>query len=572
MPPFRLSALGAAVLAVLACGGGADGVTGPRVPAAIVLIPNHPEVPQGLTLQLTATVVDANGREIRNQAVAFSSSDNQVLTVNGHGLVTSVGPVAVARITADLNGLTDFVEVVVTQRAAALEVTPNPLILNRDQSRQLGVVLRDFIGDPVFTASVPQFVPGNTLITVDPNGLVQAGAATGTTTLTVTLGSFTVQVPVTVAIIPTTIEVVPTDLILSPGASSVPLAVTVRDAVGVPIVGAPVTFTSNAPAVFSVSPGGVVTSLGPNGSGTVTVASGSLSTPVGVFVGAGPAGNIVQTTMVPGAAYGAAITDAGAMVVSLASGPSVVRGDLPAFTFPTTVTVPFQPLGVAVNHAGTRAYAGTSAGVAVIDLVTNTLLTSFAFGGPGNNVIAVAVSDDDQTLYVGANGWVWKVDAATGQAVDSVSVNTGLHLALHPSQPLLYVSVPYVDRVMEVNTTTMDTVRSFGPGSTIQAIAVAPNGAELYVANESSGLDVYDLSTGRKTQSVQVGGAFGLVASSSFIYLTQALPGKVTILDRVARVVLKRITVNGVPRRPALNAAGTMLVVPNESGWVDFIQ
>ena len=75
----RASFLAATLL--LACGED----LGPRVPAAIVVTPDAPQVALAETLRLSATVVDAAGGRIDGQAVTFRSSDETVLTVDDTG-------------------------------------------------------------------------------------------------------------------------------------------------------------------------------------------------------------------------------------------------------------------------------------------------------------------------------------------------------------------------------------------------------------------------------------------------------------------------------------------------------
>jgi DNA-binding beta-propeller fold protein YncE len=116
--------------------------------------------------------------------------------------------------------------------------------------------------------------------------------------------------------------------------------------------------------------------------------------------------------------------------------------------------------------------------------------------------------------------------------------------------------------------------RSFAPNSTPQALAVAADGSELYVANEgASRVESYDLVTGvQGTPFATVGGAFGLALSGDVLVATLSGVGKVELFNRVTRERIATVTTGGVPRRPALNAAGTVIVVPNESYRVDFIQ
>src|SRR3954454_15281374 len=121
----RLPVLIAAALSVVSCG--SEPMEPRRVPAAIVILPNAPSLPQKSTKQLIATVVDAAGREIAGETVTYESSDTTVLTVSSSGLLLSVGPVGSATITARDGDLTGTVDAGVTLLPNTITVSPNPV-------------------------------------------------------------------------------------------------------------------------------------------------------------------------------------------------------------------------------------------------------------------------------------------------------------------------------------------------------------------------------------------------------------------------------------------------------------
>jgi hypothetical protein len=567
-PRFAAGPLLAITLSI-ACGG--NDSTGPVVPANIVITPNHPDVGQGLSLQLTGTVVDATGRAIPGTLPFFTSADPQIATVTAGGLVHSPGPTGQVRITAEFAGVTNFVDLAVRQRIVKLVVTPDHLTLNRYLTSYLQLQMQDFLGNPGYT--LPTFVSSDTdVVTTDPFGGIHAKGVSGQATVTVGIDSLTATVPVTVTQIPSTIGLATPNLVIHPGASG-QLIASVRDLHGDPITGAILTYVSSAPSVFSVSATGLVTSLGPTGSGTVTITGDTLVASAGIFVGDGPAGVLVHTTPLGMAAYEAAVATSGRMAVSGVTGSAGLLGTLPAYDFPGTVTVDPSPLGVAVNHAGTRAYIAGQPSIAVIDLSTGSRLGDLTGFGGGTR-FSVAVSGDDQRLYVGTDYGVYAMDLTTGQAVDSIATSTALFLALDPAHPRLYVSVDG-GQVMEILLgPTMTAGRTFAVTAGPKGIGVAPDGSELYATSEGGGvLEVWNLASGQRTQSVTLqGGGFGLAVSQDRIAVAESVAGLVQLFDRASRVPAGVVAVGGTPRRPAWDASGTMLVVPNEAGWVDFIQ
>ena len=546
---------------------------GPRVPANIVIVPNQPVVPQGLTLALTATVVDAAGRAIGGKVITFTSLDTLTATVSASGVVTSRGPLGTARIRAESGGLSAQVIVGIGQRIVSIAVSPDTLRLNTGGSGFLTPTGLDAAGALALVPSDFTFTSSDTTrVVVATPGYVASVGSAGTATITVAFDTFSVNVPVIIAQIPTAIAVSPAAVVILPGASQ-QLGVTLRDALGMPIPGATFQFSGDAPALFSVSSTGLVTSLGPTGAGTITVVlpGDTLVAQVPVRIGNGPFGVLAQRTSVAGPGYASAVSAAGAMIVSLPTTTNGLRGDLPAYTL-SAVAGLSDPLGVAINPAGTLGYfALRSGGVAVLDLATNTLQAPLT--GISGAALSVAVSADGQSLFAGGDTEIYKFDAATGTLLDSAAINSVVHLAVHPTQALLYASSAS-GLVAEINTATMAQVRSFSGITFPQAVAVAPDGSELYVADEG-GLQVkaFNLATGlAATSFVTAAGSFGLAATGSLLVATESSSGQVELFDRVSRVRFALMSTGGTPRRPAVNAAGDVIVVPNEGGWVDFIR
>ena len=165
-------------------------------------------------------------------------------------------------------------------------------------------------------------------------------------------GRADVQVPVTVRQIPTRLEVTPSSVVIPPGGQQ-ELAAVVVDTFGVPIAGQAITYSTNAPAVATVSSGGVVRGV-VAGSAIVTVLSGSLSATVGVFVGNPPPGNILATVPLAGTLSGARARGDRYFVTGL--GGQLFGGQGTGLDFPLALEIGGQAFDVEVNAAGTRAY------------------------------------------------------------------------------------------------------------------------------------------------------------------------------------------------------------------------
>lgn len=551
----------------LACSSDSDDGS-PRVPAGIVITPNQPRVAQGLSLKLKVQVVDATGREIPGKHPLITSGDESLLTVDQTGRVTSVGALGTVHLTADLDGLTGSVDVAIVQRIVSLTVVPDSVVLNQGLSTSLQVSLLDYLGIPASPYEALVFQSQNPgLVTVDINGTVVAGNTAGKTTITVRMDTLEAVVPVRVGIIPAEIIVNPSSVTLTASGTQ-QLTVQVKDQAGNIIPSPILNYSASNSAVFTVSSAGLVTSVGPNGGGVVRIQLENLEQDISVRVGPSPAALIVaHTTQTTQSMYEVDIGAGGQMVVSEPNAGVAVRGTLPGFDLPTSYSTSYLPLGVAVNHAGTRAYIGSTEKLSIINLANNTEVKSLPLGG--GDKLAVVVSSDDKTAYVGTSLLVYRIDLTTNTVADSFQVNgSASFLALHPTQAKLYVSEGIV-RELDLNTRK---VTPFPGGNFVKDIGLSPDGSELYASSEGDGhLEVFSTATGRRIQSIQTTtGAFGLAASAKWIVVAGG--GGVTIFDRASRLPISTLSVGGTPRRPAIDPGQTTIVVPNEAGWVDFIK
>ena len=118
-------------------------------------------------------------------------------------------------------------------------------------------------------------------------------------------------------------------------------------------------------------------------------------------------------------------------------------------------------------------------------------------------------------------------------------------------------------------------LRRFATGQRPQGLAVSPDGAELYVADEREHeVKIWDLKSGTLRTSVALAGPawdLQLTPDSTQIYVS-LLDGALQILDRADRSVVRTVRLGGRPRRIGFDRAGTTAVVANEAGWVDILR
>ncbi|MGH7675459.1 MAG: YncE family protein, partial [Gemmatimonadales bacterium] len=109
---------------------------------------------------------------------------------------------------------------------------------------------------------------------------------------------------------------------------------------------------------------------------------------------------------------------------------------------------------------------------------------------------------------------------------------------------------------------------------TPQDIEVSADGNTLYIANEAGWLDVRDITSGARTDSIPVPAAFALAVTpdGAQIWITQSALGSVTVVDRASRAIAQRIYTLGTPRHIAFAPGGSVALIANEQGFVQVIE
>jgi uncharacterized protein YjdB len=574
--------LGVAAAVLLACG---DDL-GPRIPAAILVTPEAPRVPLAGTLQLAATVVDASGREITGHTVTFQSSDTTVLTVDDSGLLTSVGGTGSSLISAVSGDITAEVEAAVALPPSAIVVSPRSLELDTGQEAGLAFTVTDENGEPVpgaqvaFQGSDPAIVR---VVAVDWSDeiLFVTGLGIGTATVTLTRDGLRTEVPVTVGRFPTFAAITPSNLVLSSGGSQ-QVTAALFDRTGDEIdVLSPFTWSSSDEAVVTVSPAGLVTSVGPEGSAVITATTDTFTATLLVFVGTPPAGERLARVELPWA-DGLAVTPDGRYFVS---GSDVfAAGALPDFALPVQISVPGTASDIVVNADVTRAYlVGTmnesfERGVLVMDLTTNSRVdfipVSLGYAWAG------ALSADGSVLTVGTDAGFERIDVATKVSLGGTAVGSIAKITPHPSRPLLYASGGA--GVLELDRNSGEIIRRF-PGG-VNGHVVTPDGTRLYTIGSGSGIGVWNLETGAKERrpSTVWGTDVTISPDGRFLYVlfgtSHTVDNSVVyVVDPASGTLLRRVVLGGLARRIAMSADGIAVIsnegaVAEEIGWVDFVR
>src|SRR6266540_2456443 len=228
--------------------------------ASVTVTPPSAVIPQGQTLQLTATPIDTSGTPMTGQAVAWASSNGAVATVNGSGLVSAMAP-GLATITATSGGKSGTAAITVTSvPVAAVDVAPAVATIPQGQTTQLTATPKDAAGNPLSGRAVSWTSSNTAVATVSASGLV-TGVTAGAATITATSEGQSGSAAVTVAAVPVpvaSVAVSPATASIQAG-QTVQLTATPKDAGGNTLSGRTVSWASSNTGVATVNSSGLVT-------------------------------------------------------------------------------------------------------------------------------------------------------------------------------------------------------------------------------------------------------------------------------------------------------------------------
>lgn len=449
-------------------------------------------------------------------------------------------------------------------------VSPDSIALARYDSVHLTVSVLDQNGALLPGAAVTFQSINSAIATVSPSGVVHSAGPVGVTSITLSSASLHKSIPVVITSVPHAIRLSPTDTAITMNGSFTLHAVVV-DSFGDSVANQPRTFAVTDSAIASISNTGLVTAK-THGQTTLTVQSGTFFAAANLLV---LDSNVVAHIPWGNAPYGVAASSTGVVYVTAILGPAVRRINMSTFAFSDSIQVGGNPAQVAFATTATALVTKRLSGsVGFIDVPSHTQTDTMAIPGA---LYPIRISSDGSTAYVTSTaGWLYKVDVASKSVIDSVSSpDPSLQMTLGPGDSLIYVSHEAAGTVTEVRTSTMAVVRTFSPGGTPQGLAVAPDGSELYIADEAGPLHVWSLTSGTQTDTVATGGStFGVALSADGTKLfVGTTAGSIFLVNRTSHAIIHRIAVEGTPRNIAVDPVTGYAIVPNEAGnWIDIVK
>lgn len=402
------------------------------------------------------------------------------------------------------------------------------------------------------------------------------------------------------------VSITPASINFSSLGATVQLSAVARNAIGQPVAGAVLDWSSSDPTIVAVSDSGAATAMA-NGQTMIIVASGAVSDTVEAGVNqivariafAQPPGNAWKGKPFAPTVRVEIQDELGSpvagneqqIVVSLGSNPtgatlvgqSVKNATDGAATFADinigqpgigyTLIAVSGPLGTesdSFNVTLASVWVSASAGdsITVIDLDSNMIVRKV---GVGNQPSGLDLTPDGTMAYISNRG------SATVSVVNTTSYSIEATVPVGPSGQLLTVS-PDGERAY-VPSSTNDTVYVIGTGTNTVidkvptadnplGLAITPDNAFAYVAHVNvDSMQVFETGTNQPVAWVRVGGnqvAAEASIDGSHVYVTR-LDGKVAIVSTSTNTVVDSVVVGSIPELLRTTPDGSEIYVPNFS-------
>jgi len=339
--------------------------------ATVEISPSTASVVVGQTTQLAATARNVRGQALTGRSVIWTSSSPAVASVSTTGVVSGLSP-GIAVIIASVDGKQGSATVTVRSvPVVSVSVTPSTASTIVGQSVTLTATTMDGAGNALNGRIVGWTSSNTSIATVTSSGVV-TGVGSGTATITASSEGVSGSATVTVGGIPVaSVTVSPSTASVLVGQTTT-LTATLRDGNGNVLTGRPITWTSSASSVATVSAAGVVTGVS---GGTVTITATS----------EGKAGSATVTVTSPPAAI--------ASIVITPSSPRVDEGKTIQLTA-TAYDAGNNPInGVTFTWASSNTNRATVNSTGLVTGVRDGTVTITASAGGKTGSVTLRVDD-----------------------------------------------------------------------------------------------------------------------------------------------------------------------------------
>lgn len=239
------------------------------------------------------------------------------------------------------------------------------------------------------------------------------------------------------------------------------------------------------------------------------------------------------------------------------------------------VHVGYYPVDVVFSPDGQTAYETDNGSHTMtrIDAATSARIDTTEFDD-----VTYRVRVRDGRIFVTDQSYHLTVlDGISLQPLHSIRVGeTPNGLAFAPDGSHLFVS-NFVDGTVNViNLHTFAVVDTLNIAGYPQDIAVTPDGADLYIADALGVVQIWSTAGRRLEKTIPMPGpvaVFGLrlTPDGKQVWVTSPQRHRVYIIDTESRSIIDTLITGGTPRRIDFNKDGTIGVITNQDGWVDFV-
>lgn len=530
----------------------AEVTVNPKAVASVRLTPaGDVRLLVGQNLQLAAEPLDADGAVLSGRTVTWSSNSTGVATVSATGLITAVAPGG-AVITAASEGRSAVAAVTVSNvPVASVAVTPGTDTVVVSQTLQLTATPRDAEGNALAGRSVTWSTSDAARATVSSTGLV-TGVAPGDVTITATSDGVPGTARITVRPKPVAAVIVsPAQLSVTAGQTR-QLTVQVTDEQGNVLTGRPVTFSTDKPAVATVSAAGVVTAVsvgtakitatseGKSGAADVTVtavpvASVDVTPPqadliVGQSVALTATARDAAGSPLPGrpaawtsGAPSVATVSASGVVTAVGVGSAIIFATIEGRTGSATINVRQVPVGSVTVTPTTAAIAvgGSVQLSATVRDASGTVLTNRVVGWSSSNETIAIVSSTGRVT--GLKAGVVTITAASEGVTGSASVSVGISsVTVSPTSATIVV----------LGTRQFTATPRDASGNPISGLTATWSSSAPLVASVTQ----QGLVTGLLPGSATISAAYGSVAGTASVTVQLAPVATVTVTPSSASI------------------------------------
>lgn len=237
--------------------------------------------------------------------------------------------------------------------------------------------------------------------------------------------------------------------------------------------------------------------------------------------------------------------------------------DIASRSVTATITVGSRAYGIAFTPDGSKAYVANrdSDNVSVINVATDSVSATIPVG---SQPYGVTVSLDGSSVYVANNGsnTVSVIQTSTDTVTASINVPAGpIWLATNPVSGLIYVTSMNAQELTAISGTTVSGSPLNVTGA--YSLAVTPDGALIYVADNSGTIFVVSASTFTTSSSIVTNTAFygmATVPNGNYLFFPDSSPNT---LNRISVSTGQVATGDGYPLTLSQASASNVAVTPD---------